>query len=657
MKNLKSILAVLALLLIIFWLQPMEINARGIHHHPLAASTVTITVSVYPPGSGSASVSPGTLARRGSRATLSATPLPGHVFRGWFDGNALVSRDLNQAFTVGTTNRHFVAHFYPIVTIYLDGVQIEFDNLYPILRSPFTFVPLRELFDQLGFTLDYLGGGQIRLTNNVIAIYITMGSSVFIVDGREYFFAEPPFVYRAVTFFHPPLVLEILGYDFEWDGDANVLQITTQPSIMDLDPFYTRFVVTPRDYVECFLLPTIRRDRTRLYDFTEVIRFLGGTVSLNAINVRGNSLGFDAGNRNANLNGAFVILTAYPVEHDGRIFMSYRDLAHLLNLPVFYAVDIGLGCEGVSVVNLVEMTIDLGTGNLDRAFLPIVEMYGLRWINLCIWDAIESNTLDIDGGGGLIKFPERPPIAILCGGCGSWRYTFDNTWIVNDDGNQYELDEPPRLIDGSVFFPLESFFRAINYTILEEHPLPDPHPALIIYYGDGGLLGSLMPDDAMYNGIGGIGSFFGDLSWFWILTIFVVILIIFFLLFIIIFLNCRRKRRSKGYPSSGMPPGYRGSGFGHSGGGFSGPGGFGTSGDGYGGSGGFGPGSRGFSGHGGFRPSSNGFGGNSGASPGNDAFGSSTGLGTVPRTNPCSCGNQIPPGAKFCAFCGKPVLR
>ena len=538
MKFLKIIFAVLFVLIV--FVPGMKLAAHW-HHEHTPAPLVTVTVSVYPANSGSAVVSPSGSVRSGTIVTISATPGYCRVFRGWFEGNTLVSRNLTATINANR-NRHIVAHFYPTVSIYYGDTLIVFESFCPIIRNSRTFVPLRELFEVLGFTTQYLGGGQISITNNIITIIINIGEYFFTVNDRIYFFEEPLFVHSGVAFIHPIFILrDILGYYIEWEAAAgtNILRIIPVEHHLCAIPPVAAFVIFPWGDIWHVNVPIIRRYGARLYDFTEIIRHLGGNMSLNGIYVRGNILNFIEGSRDAQLNGSFVSLRVSPVLHDNRIFLSFRDLIPLLQLPVAHFVDIGSENARDGVINMVDTTIELDVGRQERTLLPIIEIDGLRWINLFVWGAVESVIL-YNGGGRVEFFEGGLAMPII-------RFNF-NSLSITIDNVLHQLDEHPRLIDGHVFFPLDSFFRVLNYSVIEEHPPEPPHSALIVYTYD-----VYIPPDSVSH-VQGINIPSEGLNWFFILTIIVIVLFVLFVLFLIIFFTRRRRNTRYIYPN--IPHGY-----------------------------------------------------------------------------------------------------
>ncbi|MCL2873716.1 MAG: stalk domain-containing protein [Defluviitaleaceae bacterium] len=114
-----------------------------------------------------------------------------------------------------------------IVTI--SGEPVSFTNQKPDIVDGRVLVPLRDVFETLGFRVDWNPNAQIATLQNVnYEIIVEIGSNVFTTNGESFELDSPAQIIDGRTMLPLRLILESLGFNVAWDADANTVAVTTE---------------------------------------------------------------------------------------------------------------------------------------------------------------------------------------------------------------------------------------------------------------------------------------------------------------------------------------------------------------------------------------------------------------------------------------------
>jgi len=119
----------------------------------------------------------------------------------------------------------------PQVTVTLDGELIVFDGQGPIITGNRTLVPVRGVFEALGFypTFDD-ATRQATLTRDDFVVIITIDSEYFTTNGETFTLDVPARIVMGRTLLPLRAVLESVGYDnMDFDPITRVVSIYTTP--------------------------------------------------------------------------------------------------------------------------------------------------------------------------------------------------------------------------------------------------------------------------------------------------------------------------------------------------------------------------------------------------------------------------------------------
>jgi len=114
------------------------------------------------------------------------------------------------------------------VNISIDGVQVQFADQEPVIVDGRTLVPLRGVFEALGFTVDW---DQDTLTASLVdanyEVLITIDEDNFTANGWERALDVPAMLMEGRTMLPIRTVLETVGFGVAWDEDTNTVEIMT----------------------------------------------------------------------------------------------------------------------------------------------------------------------------------------------------------------------------------------------------------------------------------------------------------------------------------------------------------------------------------------------------------------------------------------------
>ena len=113
--------------------------------------------------------------------------------------------------------------------------RVEFGEQGPVLVDGRTLVPIREVFEELGFHVEWDPAAQavtlVRTEYDVSDVaVIIIGSEVFTINGEEFTLDVPAQIIGGSTVLPIRAVLEGLGYYVGWNAATNTVQISLRPA-------------------------------------------------------------------------------------------------------------------------------------------------------------------------------------------------------------------------------------------------------------------------------------------------------------------------------------------------------------------------------------------------------------------------------------------
>ena len=121
-----------------------------------------------------------------------------------------------------------------IVTI--DGERITFDGQQPVIVDGRTLVPVRGVFEQLGFDVGWDGETrQATLASDSHTVVVTIGNAAFTTNGTSHTLDVPAQIIGGSTMLPLRAVLESVGYYLGWDDSTSTVIISAKPIVAQID--------------------------------------------------------------------------------------------------------------------------------------------------------------------------------------------------------------------------------------------------------------------------------------------------------------------------------------------------------------------------------------------------------------------------------------
>ena len=121
------------------------------------------------------------------------------------------------------------------IGVTVDGVPVQFSDVQPVIVDDRTLVPLREVFEAMGFTVAWdEETSTAALDKPGYNVTVTIGDDFIVVNDRQYYGDVPPQIVEDRFMLPLRLISEAVGADVDWDG-SNVT-ITVRPAVPLYEP-------------------------------------------------------------------------------------------------------------------------------------------------------------------------------------------------------------------------------------------------------------------------------------------------------------------------------------------------------------------------------------------------------------------------------------
>jgi len=120
------------------------------------------------------------------------------------------------------------AHTDYDVRVEIDEAQINFINQNPVIVDGRALVPVRGVFEHLGFEVLWNDAArQVTLQDSDYTVVITIGSAEFTTNGTYHSLPVPAQIINDFTMLPIRPVVESVGMDVEWDEVSRIVVITS----------------------------------------------------------------------------------------------------------------------------------------------------------------------------------------------------------------------------------------------------------------------------------------------------------------------------------------------------------------------------------------------------------------------------------------------
>jgi len=113
------------------------------------------------------------------------------------------------------------------VHVTIDDRQVNFTDQGPTIVDDRTLVPVRGVFEELGFDVDWEQDTQTaRLISSSHEVVLTIGSTNFITNGKSHTLDVPAQIIGERTMLPIRAVLESVGYSVDWNQETYTVSIS-----------------------------------------------------------------------------------------------------------------------------------------------------------------------------------------------------------------------------------------------------------------------------------------------------------------------------------------------------------------------------------------------------------------------------------------------
>jgi hypothetical protein len=118
------------------------------------------------------------------------------------------------------------------INVNINGQRVDFFAQQPTIVNGRTLVPVRGVFEQLGFDVDE-NGDTVSVYRDDFNVLITIGSATFVTNGESHTLDVPAQIIGDSTMIPLRRVLESINYSVEWSSVMRTVRITSDVAIFN----------------------------------------------------------------------------------------------------------------------------------------------------------------------------------------------------------------------------------------------------------------------------------------------------------------------------------------------------------------------------------------------------------------------------------------
>ena len=118
------------------------------------------------------------------------------------------------------------------IRVTVNGEAVAFAGQAPVNVGGRTLVPVRGVFEALGFDVDFDGGTQrVTLSSDEYIVNLYVGEADFTTNGTSHALDVPAQIISGSTMLPIRAVLESVGYYLDWDGSTSTVIVSSTPIV------------------------------------------------------------------------------------------------------------------------------------------------------------------------------------------------------------------------------------------------------------------------------------------------------------------------------------------------------------------------------------------------------------------------------------------
>lgn len=159
------------------------------------------------------------------------------------------------------------------ISVNLNGKIVNFPNQKPVVVDGRTLIPLRGVFDNMGYGIDWSGETKtVTLKKGSDTITVSIGESCYYLNGTSHQIDVPAQIINGSTMLPLRAIADATGSEVLWDGETKMVTIVDSSAI-DLTPQYGVTTVTSQteaDYVKGYTALVEYYNKSALQYITEI---------------------------------------------------------------------------------------------------------------------------------------------------------------------------------------------------------------------------------------------------------------------------------------------------------------------------------------------------------------------------------------------------
>lgn len=116
------------------------------------------------------------------------------------------------------------------IAIYVNGRELRVEETTPVIRHDRTFLPLRAVTEELGYTVAWNGDKrEVTLTKGDSSVIMTIGEKAYRLGGKELVMDVAPYLEKNRTFIPARYLGEATGLPVKWMPKVRVVTVGSYP--------------------------------------------------------------------------------------------------------------------------------------------------------------------------------------------------------------------------------------------------------------------------------------------------------------------------------------------------------------------------------------------------------------------------------------------
>ena len=116
------------------------------------------------------------------------------------------------------------------IAVYVNGRELYTEEAAPVIRHDRTFLPLRAVTEELGYTVAWNGDKrEVTLTKGDSSVIMTIGEKAYRLGGKELVMDVAPYLEKNRTFIPARYLGEATGLPVKWMPKVRVVTVGSYP--------------------------------------------------------------------------------------------------------------------------------------------------------------------------------------------------------------------------------------------------------------------------------------------------------------------------------------------------------------------------------------------------------------------------------------------